>query len=288
MGNPDDRISQSRALDSAVVDLALQVQDLEHKRNLAARALACGIVAANRAYNGLVSRPPEPASLPLTAERLAYIAGTAWLNVSVEKANVRPPTCNDLSDLVSETAEACQVDSLALVQACVPIAEAVGLGSEVPGPPLGPGPRTTCRGGDEMTWFKLDDKCAFHSKVLAAGNEAFGVWCRAGSWSSGELLDGFVPEHVALQIGTKKLWGKLETCGGKDRAGLVEKVDGGWRIHDFERYNPKALRGRAEARGTSRKAQEGRRVGECQAMGGTSQERPTCFASGIANGSHLR
>lgn len=34
-----------------------------------------------------------------------------------------------------------------------------------------------------MSWFKVDDHLAFHRKTLAAGNEAMGLWVRAGSWS---------------------------------------------------------------------------------------------------------
>lgn len=89
-----------------------------------------------------------------------------------------------------------------------------------------------------MTWFKLDDKSSFHSKVVAAGNEAWGALCRAGAWSSGECTDGLIPEPIALMIAPKKIWNRLENCGGAGRNGLVFRTDLGWQIHDFNHWNP--------------------------------------------------
>lgn len=77
-----------------------------------------------------------------------------------------------------------------------------------------------------MPWFKVDDTLAFHAKVVAAGNDAMGLWVRAGSWSSQQLTDGFVPDHMIAAMG-----------GGED--GLVEvglwiREDGGCRFHEWE------------------------------------------------------
>ena len=91
-----------------------------------------------------------------------------------------------------------------------------------------------------MTWFKLDDKSAFHRKVVAAGNEAWGALCRAGAWSSGELTDGFIPDQVAALIARPRVWKLLESCGDSGSKGLVERVENGWQIHDFLCWNPSA------------------------------------------------
>lgn len=85
-----------------------------------------------------------------------------------------------------------------------------------------------------MTWFKLDDKVAFGTKVMFAGNEAFGAWCRAGAWSSGELQDGFVPHEIANLMAPKRVWKKLVA------ARLLHEAEGGWQIHDFLDWNPSA------------------------------------------------
>ena len=77
-----------------------------------------------------------------------------------------------------------------------------------------------------MPWFKVDDTLAFHAKVVAAGNEAMGLWVRAGSWSSQQLTDGFIPDHMIAAMG-----------GGEDRlieVGLWTREDGGCRFHEWE------------------------------------------------------
>ena len=84
-----------------------------------------------------------------------------------------------------------------------------------------------------MTWFKVDDTLAFHAKVVAAGNEAMGLWVRAGSWSSQQLTDGFVPDHmVAAMAGGG---------GGAERLVEVElwvREDDGYRFHQWEQAQP--------------------------------------------------
>lgn len=90
-----------------------------------------------------------------------------------------------------------------------------------------------------MPWMKLDDRMAFHRKIMDAGNEATGAWARAGAWSCGEGTDGHIPIATAHTIAKKKVWEKI--C----RAGLahereVEKKVVGYDIHDFLQYNPSA------------------------------------------------
>src|ERR1035437_4243353 len=105
-----------------------------------------------------------------------------------------------------------------------------------------------------MTWFRLDDEGAFGAKILMAGNEAYGAWCRAGQWSSQHETDGRVPLSTALTIGPARLWKKLlEAIPPGHVHGLVEAIDGGYQIHDFLDYNPSAAEVLAlrEARSTA-------------------------------------
>ena len=46
-----------------------------------------------------------------------------------------------------------------------------------------------------MAWFKVDDKLAFHPKVLTAGNTAIGLWVRAGAWSADQLQTDLSPNR---------------------------------------------------------------------------------------------
>jgi len=85
-----------------------------------------------------------------------------------------------------------------------------------------------------VTWFKVDDHLATHSKVVAAGNAAMGLWVRAGSWSSQHLTNGHVPAHVVAMLGTP---GQAKALVS---AGLWLTVDDGWQFHDWFGYQPTA------------------------------------------------
>lgn len=78
-----------------------------------------------------------------------------------------------------------------------------------------------------MTWFKVDDTLAFHRKVVAAGNAAMGLWVRAGSFCAQQLTDGFVPEHMAVVLGTPAQAQRLIS------AGLWREVEGGYMFHEW-------------------------------------------------------
>lgn len=86
-----------------------------------------------------------------------------------------------------------------------------------------------------MPTFEVDDQACFNAKVLRAGNEAFGAWCRAGSWSMANLTDGFVTRDVTRLIAGDDVWYLLRDCG-LPGAGLVEEADGGWQIHDWQHW----------------------------------------------------
>ncbi len=83
-----------------------------------------------------------------------------------------------------------------------------------------------------MPWFRLDDSFHSHPKVMAAGNEAVGLYVRCGTYAAQHSTDGFVPEQVALLYGTRKLADTLV------RAKLWRRVRGGWRMPDYLDYNP--------------------------------------------------
>src|ERR1700722_4563451 len=83
-----------------------------------------------------------------------------------------------------------------------------------------------------MPWFRLDDSFHSHPKVIAAGNEAIGLYVRCGTYAAQHLTDGFVPEQVALLYGSPELADKLVT------AKLWRRARGGWRMPDYLDYNP--------------------------------------------------
>lgn len=99
-----------------------------------------------------------------------------------------------------------------------------------------------------MPWFRVDDNLAFHSKTLAAGNAAMGLWVRAGSWSMQQLTDGHVPDHVAKQLGTRAEAKRLCDVGL-----WTANPDGGFDFHQWEGRQPTAadVKRAAEAKGTA-------------------------------------
>lgn len=94
-----------------------------------------------------------------------------------------------------------------------------------------------------MPWFKVDDQLAFHSKTMLAGNEAMGLWVRAGAWSSAHFTDGFIPEHMATAMAQPMAKTDLPSFAIDLPSRLVEagfwhKVEGGYQFHDWEDFQP--------------------------------------------------
>jgi hypothetical protein len=93
-----------------------------------------------------------------------------------------------------------------------------------------------------MAWGRLDDQFHSHPKVMEAGNEAAGVFMRLVSWCNAHTTDGFVPENVAIQFGSRRLVEKLRGVGLLDDDGpagayLADTKRAGWWVHDYLAYN---------------------------------------------------
>jgi hypothetical protein len=126
-----------------------------------------------------------------------------------------------------------------------------------------------------MTWFKLDDQGAFHRKVLAAGNEAYGALVRMGQHSSAQLSDGFVDDAAALLIA-----GRADVISRLLQVGFLEQADGGYVIHDFHDYNPTS----EEVKRTRESRKEsGRRGGLSKALANAKQSP----SKRLANAKHV-
>lgn len=83
-----------------------------------------------------------------------------------------------------------------------------------------------------MPWFRLDDSFHSHPKVIAAGNEAIGLYVRCGTHAAQHLTDGFVARETVALYGGGDLASKLVS------ARLWHRARGGWTIHDYLKYNP--------------------------------------------------
>jgi hypothetical protein len=99
-----------------------------------------------------------------------------------------------------------------------------------------------------MTWIKVDDSFGDHPKVMALGRDrmaGLGVWMAAACYCARHLTDGFVPASVAQGFGHVRILERLVTVG------LLDKVTGGYQLHDWLDYNPprtKVLKDRQDAK----------------------------------------
>jgi len=116
-----------------------------------------------------------------------------------------------------------------------------------------------------MAWFRLDDNGYDHDKVLAAGDRAYGVWCRAGQYSSNKRTDGYVSFRGSRMLcSDKRVWARLVSVG------LLHEVDGGYQIHDYLDYNPSKVQLEAKSKVRSEAGKrgadarwDGKRDGNC-------------------------
>jgi len=104
-----------------------------------------------------------------------------------------------------------------------------------------------------MSWARIDDQIAFHDKVVGAGNEAFGAWVRMVAWSCAQLSDGRVPAHIAATIAPSKVTDRLVA------ARLLHAVEGGFEIHDFHDWNPRASEVKAKREAERERKAKGRK-----------------------------
>ncbi|WP_440063828.1 hypothetical protein [Streptosporangium sp. OZ121] len=128
-----------------------------------------------------------------------------------------------------------------------------------------------------MPWFKVDDAFHSHLKVMQTKAAALGLWVVAGSWSSANLTEGFIPDAVLprLMPGAKRLAKDLVECG------LWERTDKGFTFHDWDDYNPTAeeVREDREAARERMRKLRARRRGQQDLAGETSESRELLPAS---------
>lgn len=110
-----------------------------------------------------------------------------------------------------------------------------------------------------MPWFNVDDGAHSHPKVMLAGNAAFGLFTRLGSYCAAYSTEGRVPATIMRAYGTKN------ECERLLAAGMLHKEGDEYVMHDFLDYNRDAVqvaRDRAKAAERKRRQREREREGE--------------------------
>lgn len=95
-----------------------------------------------------------------------------------------------------------------------------------------------------MTWVKLDDQFFLHPKSLAAGKDGRELYLAGLCYCAGQLTDGFIAT-AALPVVAATAGVKLSVARKLEQVGLWEETIGGFRVHDYLNYNPRATEVRA-------------------------------------------
>ena len=97
-----------------------------------------------------------------------------------------------------------------------------------------------------MPWVKLDDSFETNPKIVRAGNESAGIYCRILAHCGRHLTDGKVSKEAAISLaGSKAKVDRLVDVG------LLQVLhDGRYHVPDFLEYNPSAdeVEGQREAK----------------------------------------
>jgi hypothetical protein len=131
-----------------------------------------------------------------------------------------------------------------------------------------------------MTWVKLDDRANEHDKQVNAGAEACWLWtCGLMYCNRQNRRDGFIPSLQLKALYVRFSEAKAQKLASElVKSGLWETADGGFRIHDYEQYQPAQVsekRSVAGRRGAERRWQtHGKPDGNCHdfANGKTESE----------------
>lgn len=96
-------------------------------------------------------------------------------------------------------------------------------------------------------WARLDDELIDHRKIFAAGERlgkngaaiALGFWTVGLLWANKHLTDGHLPKAVVKSFAHVSQ--PAVVADALVSAGLWEKRNGGYDIHDYKDFNPAAL-----------------------------------------------
>ena len=95
-----------------------------------------------------------------------------------------------------------------------------------------------------MPWVRLDDRFPSHRKVALLSDRAFRLYTSALCWSSENLTEGrILPKELPL---VARIRGHKAAAAELEAAGLWDRADIGWVIHDYLEYNPDRARVQAD------------------------------------------
>lgn len=87
-----------------------------------------------------------------------------------------------------------------------------------------------------MPWVKLDDRFPSHRKIALLSDRAFRLHVSAMCWCAENLTDGHISDRELALVA--KVRGVKVTAKQLEDAGLWDRTEDGWAIHDYLDYNP--------------------------------------------------
>lgn len=92
-----------------------------------------------------------------------------------------------------------------------------------------------------MSWVKLDDQFFSNPKVLLAGRDARDLYLAGLAFCAAQLTDGFIPDNALRMLAAQADVDEPAALAVRLVAvDLWERLDGGYQIHDWLKYNPPA------------------------------------------------
>lgn len=88
-----------------------------------------------------------------------------------------------------------------------------------------------------MSWVRIDDQAPRNTKLVRAGPAACWLWVCGIAHSQSQLTNGFISLHILSMLGVKGVQRTNRLAKQLVSAGLFEKVEGGYMIHDYLEYN---------------------------------------------------
>lgn len=88
-----------------------------------------------------------------------------------------------------------------------------------------------------MSYAQFHDGFYRNLKVRRAGSSAAWMWAASIGYANEHLTDGFVPVEVLSELSDVDSKPRLKLAAKLVEVGLWEVVEGGWRIHDFLKWN---------------------------------------------------
>jgi len=87
-----------------------------------------------------------------------------------------------------------------------------------------------------MPWVKLDDRFPSHRKVALLSDRAFRLHVSAICWCAENLTDGHISDRELTLVANIRAI--KATAKQLEEAGVWDRTDEGWLIHDYLDYNP--------------------------------------------------